>query len=88
MSTKAAAENSLYIIFFSQVASLISTIVTDSVPVFELMILLLMVSGGILGGICGRSINKKMKEKTVDYLFIALMVVMILINIYNIIQFA
>lgn len=88
MSTKAAAENSLYIIFFSQVASLISTIVTASVPVFELMILLLMVSGGILGGICGRSINKKMKEKTVDYLFIALMVVMILINIYNIIQFA
>ena len=87
MSTKLAAENSLYIIFFSQIASLISTIVTGSVPDFQIGVLVLMVAGGIAGGICGRTINKKIDEKTVDKLFIALMVLMIVINIYNIFKF-
>ena len=87
MSTKLAAENSLYIIFFSQIASLISTIVTGSVPDFQIGVLVLMVAGGIAGGICGRAINKKIDEKTVDKLFIALMVLMIVINIYNIYKF-
>lgn len=88
MSTKTAAENSLYIIFFSQMASLISSIVTGSVPDFAVGILILMVIGGITGGICGRALNKKIEEKTVDQLFIGLMVVMILINIYNIFKLA
>lgn len=87
MSTKIAAENSLYIIFFSQIASLISTIVSGSVPEFEIGVLILMAAGGIAGGICGRSVNKKINEKTVDKLFIGLMVVMIAINIYNIYKF-
>ena len=85
--TKIAAENSLYVIFFSQIASLISTFVTGSVPDFQLGVLLLMVAGGIAGGICGRAINKKINEKTVDKLFIALMLLMIVINIYNIYKF-
>jgi uncharacterized membrane protein YfcA len=87
MTTKVAAENSLYIIFFSQLASLIASIVSGSVPEFAPGILILMVAGGILGGICGRAINKKIEEKTVDKLFIALMYVMIVINLYNIFKF-
>ena len=87
MSTKIAAENSLYIIFFSQIASIASTIVSGSVPDFQIGVLILMVAGGIAGGICGRAINKKIDEKTVDKLFIALMVLMIVINIYNIFKF-
>lgn len=87
MGTKTAAENSLYIIFFSQIASLISSVVTGSIPVFSVRILLLMVAGGIAGGICGRALNKNIEDKTVDKLFIGLMVVMILINAYNIWKF-
>lgn len=87
MQTKTAAENSLYIIFFSQIASLVSTLVKGDVPSFEIGVLILMVIGGIAGGICGRSINKKIDEKTVDKLFIGLMVVIILINIYNVYRF-
>ena len=87
MSTKLAAENSLYIIFFSQTASLISTIVTGSVPDFRTGVLILMAAGGIAGGICGCAINQRIDERTVDKLFIALMVLMILINIYNIYKF-
>ncbi len=87
MDTKQAAENSLYIIFFSQVTSLISTLVTKSVPAFTWSMLILMVIGGILGGVAGRGLNKKISSGTVDKLFIGLMVVIICINIYNCYQF-
>lgn len=87
MDTKTAAENSLYIILFSQIASLISTIVTASVPAFEVGMLLLMVCGGIAGGVVGRSVNKKIDGDTVQKLFIGLMVLIMLINVYNIYQF-
>ena len=87
METKTAAENSLYVIFFSQTASLIASIVTKTVPAFEIGMLALMVCGGIGGGMVGRKINKKIDGSTVDKLFIGLMVVMILVNIYNIFKF-
>lgn len=87
MDTKTAAENSLYIILFSQITSLIVSIATGTVPVFRIAMLVLMVGGGICGGICGRGINKKIDNKTVDKLFIWLMVLMIGINLYNIYKF-
>lgn len=87
MTTKVAAENSLYIIFFSQLASLLSSLVTRSVPDFQVITLIFMVVGGIAGGAFGRKVNKKIEDKTVDKLFIGLMVLIILINIYNIIKF-
>lgn len=87
MNTKAAAENSLYVIFFSQLASLIQTLVTGSVPEFAVTLLMLMVAGGIAGGICGRRVNKGLKEESVEKLFIGLMVVLIGINFYNIYLF-
>ncbi len=83
MDTKTAAANSLYIILFSQVASLLATVVTASVPEFSPLALALMVAGGIGGGIVGRSANKKMDNKAVDKLFIALMVVIVGICVYN-----
>jgi uncharacterized membrane protein YfcA len=87
MTTKVAAENSLYVIFFSQMASLIQSLVTGKVPEFAAAVLILMVAGGIAGGVFGRAINKKIEDRHVDKLFIALMAVMILINLYNIYRF-
>lgn len=87
MPTKTAAENSLYIIFFSQLASLILSIINGEAFRAELPILLLMIVGGIGGGIVGRALNKKIKEATVDKLFIGLMAVIIGINIFNIYRF-
>ena len=83
MDTKTAAENSLYIILFSQIASLL----TRTVPEFSLGMLLLMAAGGICGGICGRSVNKKLESRRVDQLFIGFMIFMIFINLYNIYKF-
>lgn len=87
MDTKAAAQNSLYIILFSQITSLLNTLVTGTVPEFSIMLLVLMTIGGILGGMSGRIINKKIDSRVVDKLFILLMAVIIGINIYNIYQF-
>lgn len=87
MPTKIAVENSLTIIFFSQLANLFISFITNSIPTFPLPLLTCMVVGGILGGMVGRSINKKISEQTVDKLFIGLMTFIILLNGYNIYQF-
>ena len=88
MDTKTAAQNSLYIILFSQVTSLLTTLLTHSVPEFSWPALLLMVAGGIGGGMVGRKLNKKLDNAAVDKLFIALMAVIILISIYNAVRYA
>lgn len=87
METKPAAQNSLYIILFSQITSLISSLVLGKVPAFSIWLLVLMVIGGILGAVSGRHINKKMDSRLVDKLFIILMSVIIFVNIYNIYHF-
>lgn len=83
MDTKTAAANSLYIILFSQIASLLTTFVTASVPDFDYLALILMVAGGIGGGIVGRKFNRKMNNQAVDKLFIGLMVLIVAICVYN-----
>ena len=83
MDTKTAAANSLYIILFSQAASLLATLVTASVPEFQISALILMVAGGIGGGVVGRKLNKKMDNRAVDKLFIGLMVLIVGICVYN-----
>ena len=87
MQTKTAAQNSLYIILFSQITSLVNTIATKTVPSFEPSLLAFMVVGGLLGGYYGRIINKKINSGKVDQLFMILMGIIILINIYNVIKF-
>ena len=82
MDTKTAAANSLYIILFSQMASLIATLISG-LPEFRALALILMVAGGIGGGIVGRSLNKKMDNRAVDKLFIGLMVLIVGICVYN-----
>ena len=83
MDTKTAAANSLYIILFSQLASVLATVLTSTVPSFSWTGLLLMVAGGIGGGIAGRALNRRMDENMVDRLFIVLLAVIIGISFYN-----
>ena len=88
MDTKTAAQNSLYIILFSQITSLITTLVTKTVPPFEWSALIFMVVGGIGGGIVGRMFNKKMDNRAVDKLFMVLMGIIICISIFNTFRYA
>lgn len=86
MDTKTAASNSLYIILFSQIASLLTTLFTDTVPAFQWPVLMVMVGGGIGGGVVGRLLNKKMDNRLVELLFIGLMGVIVVICVYNVWQ--
>lgn len=88
MKTKTAAANSLYIILFSQAASLITAIVTKSIPEFEVITLILMIAGGLSGGIVGRALSKKMDNKLVNNLLKALMLVIVAFCCYNIYQYS
>ena len=87
METKTAAQNSLYIILISQIASLIFTIVTGKVPEFPVVLFAAMVCCGILGGVVGRKINRRIDNATVDKLFLGLLTVIMLVCCYNFWQY-
>ncbi len=87
METKQAAQNSLYIIFFSQSTSILQTLICKSVSNISLPVLLSMMICGILGAVAGKIINKKIDESIVDKLFVGLMILLILLNVYNFITF-
>lgn len=92
MPTKVAAQNSLYMILISQVASMIMTFVQGSVPkalyqevnpgLWVMMIGMMLC--GVFGGIIGKKINKKIPSTTVDKLFIILIYVIMALCCWNI----
>ncbi|MDY4609267.1 MAG: sulfite exporter TauE/SafE family protein [Sphaerochaetaceae bacterium] len=88
METKTAALNSLYVIFFSQSVSLVSNIVTGSVPQFGWWILGMMMVCAVVGATIGRKLSSKMTDRHVDILFMGLLFVIIGISIYNCFRFA
>ena len=81
--TKRAVENSLYIILLSQIANLLMTVFTHSVPELRASALLLMILGGIAGGVVGKRISRRLDNDMVDRLFLSLLTVIILLCIYN-----
>lgn len=83
MGTKMAAQNSLFIILCSQATSTVTSIPTVDFSVIDPLLIAGMICCGILGGICGRAINKHIDERHVDKLFSGLMVVIVLICVYN-----
>ncbi len=92
MPTKTAAQNSLYMILVSQVASFVMTFVWGGVPM-ELckdvdsglwVMLIGMMVCGIYGGVVGKKINKKISSSTVDKLFVLLIYVIMALCVWNI----
>lgn len=83
--TKVAVQNSLFMVFLCQLASVLYTIFSGNLPQIPVVLLIVMCAAGVLGGILGRAINKKIDDKAVDKLFTAMMVLIIIICVYNII---
>ncbi|MBR6791097.1 MAG: sulfite exporter TauE/SafE family protein [Oscillospiraceae bacterium] len=88
MTSKEAAKNSIFIIFFSQVVSLISTVAGGTVPDVKLWLVALMAAGGVGGAIIGSSVSKKLSDKGVDKVFMWMLAAIALVNVWNIIRFA
>lgn len=87
MDTKTSALSSLFVIFFSQVFSLCSSLITKTVPSFEWPMLLMMMASAVVGSTLGRMFSKKMDNKAVDKLFMILMAIIILLSLYNCYKF-
>ncbi len=88
MDTKTAALSSLWIIFFSQAVSFISSAVTRTIPEVDLVLLFSMMACAVIGATVGRMVSKKLTNKGVDKLFMGLLIVIIFISIYNCFRFA
>lgn len=88
MDSKNAALNSLYIIFCSQVANLVTNLVQGSIPEFNSVLLFAMMVSGVIGAMAGRSASKVLHNHQVDRLFMAVMVVIVFLSIFNVIKFA
>lgn len=87
MDAKQAAKNSLYIIVFSQVSSIVTAFAKHSVPDFEVINLLAMLAGGIGGALLGTMISKRIDNKGVEKLLKMLLIIIIVIDFYNVIKF-
>ena len=87
MEAKEAAKNSLYIIIFSQISSIVSAIMTASVPDFSWVNLLCMVAGGIGGALVGAAISKRIDNKGVEKILKILLMIIIAIDFYNVLKY-
>ena len=83
MDSKTAAVNSLYVIFFSQIANLLFTIICANVPQFDIISLVAMVIGGISGGLIGSDILKRLSGNGISKVFNVLLIVIIIICATN-----
>ena len=88
MTTKVAAYNSIFVILCSQIASIVMSFSTNSIPELNYIFLVFMVIGGVLGGVIGKKIAKKISDEQVEFTFFGLLVVIAIISSYNIYNFA
>ena len=87
MTTKQAAESSLFIIFCAQLFSLLTSISTSTVPPFSIEVLSLMLGGGILGALAGNRARRQMSGHAVEKMLSLLLLALICLSIYNIFIF-
>ncbi len=88
MDAKEAAKNSIYIILFSQTASLIRALYRGTIPDFEKSYLLAMMMGGVAGALVGAAISKRIRNQGVERAFNLLLLVIIGVCAYNVYRFA
>ena len=87
MDAKTAAKNSIFIIVFSQLASIFMSLFTHTVPEFSWFYLILMSVGGILGAMLGNWISKRIDNRAVEFLLKLLTLFVAIISVINAINY-
>ena len=87
MDAKEAAKNSIYIIMFSQIASITLSILTGKVPEIPVVSLIFMMAGGVSGALVGSRFTKKLTSAQVEKLLRILLIIIIFIDLTNTIRF-
>lgn len=83
MTVKEAAVYSVGTIFFSQLSKLITLGVTQTIPEFDVVTLIVAIACAIVGGIVGAKMNKKFSEKIIKNVFTVVVAAVALVNFYN-----
>lgn len=87
MPAKKAAQNSLYIILFSQTASVLKSAISGGIPPFNPIILIAMMLCAVISTEIGRKVNKKIDNSQATKLLEGAMVLIMIINAFNIHKF-
>lgn len=85
MNVKESAVYSVAIIFFSQLSKLVTIFVSSGIQPYahQWKTLLFILPAAILGGIVGSKFNRKFEDKLIRKVFISVMILLILLNVYN-----
>lgn len=86
MNAKDATRNSIIIIMFSQGAKILSVACTTGFGIYNLKALPVMLIGGVIGGLLGYKLNKKLSEKSIVRIFNVAVILITLLNVYNIVK--
>lgn len=87
MHAKQAGLYSIFIICFSQLSSLILTIITVDILSYDLTMLPGMIVGGILGGAIGSNLSKWLSMRSVEIIFKVVLSCLVILTIYNLYGF-
>lgn len=87
MDTRTAGHYSLLTIFISQLASLGQSLCTGTVPAVPVPALAVMAGGGVLGGLAGSRLLRKLNDRQVELLFRGVLALVILLSGYNLLRF-
>lgn len=85
LNVKESAVYSVAIIFFSQLSKLITIFVSSGVQPYahQWKTLIFILPAAVLGGIIGAKFNRKFDDKTIRKTFVAVMILLIILNVYN-----
>lgn len=87
MDAKEAAKNSIFIILFSQLSSILIAVEQGTVPIFEWPVLACMMAGGVGGAQIGAYISRRLSGAGVERLLKLLLAVIVCIDFYNVLKF-
>lgn len=86
MDIKKSAVTSILIILLSQFAKLIFIFVGVGFDGYDLSMLYVMIPGGILGGFVGAHFNHKLSHETIHRIFNTAVIILVILNFYNVIN--
>ncbi|MFI3162999.1 MAG: sulfite exporter TauE/SafE family protein [Bacillota bacterium] len=86
VDTKDATICSIITIFFAQISKILTVAFTTGFAIYDLSMLPAMVIGGVVGGLIGASLNKKVSIQKVELWFNIVQIVVLLISVYNIVS--
>ncbi len=85
MNVKESAVYSVAIIFFSQLSKLITIFASSGIQPYahQWKTLIFILPMAVLGGFIGSKFNRKFDDKLIRKIFVAVMILLIILNVYN-----